>query len=90
MRSRPGRGLSEISDSGFRQTGTACVRDGLHAPGSPAVTIASMKIFNFIHVVFAGAFYRWALREIDPMHPDLPRILLRKRELAEKQNRIFA
>jgi hypothetical protein len=49
-----------------------------------------MKIFNLIHVFFAQAFYRWALREIDPMHPDLPRILLRKRELAEKQHRIFA
>lgn len=52
--------------------------------------MAAMKIFNLIHVAFAGAFYRWALREIDPLHPDLPRILLRKRELAEKRHRIFA
>lgn len=52
--------------------------------------MAAMKIFNLIHVAFAGAFYCWALREIDPLHPDLPRILLRKRELAEKRHRIFA
>ena len=67
--------------------GSRAKTTGIAAPGG---TMADMKIFNFIHVVFAGAFYRWALREIDPMHPDLPRILLRKRELAEKQNRIFA
>lgn len=67
--------------------GSRAMTTGIPAPGG---TMADMKIFNFIHVVFAGAFYRWALREIDPMHPDLPRILLRKRELAEKQHRIFA
>jgi hypothetical protein len=27
------------------------------------------------------AFKRWALREIDPMHPDLPRLVLRVNEL---------
>lgn len=27
------------------------------------------------------AFYRWALREIDPMHDDVPRIVLRLRNL---------
>lgn len=27
------------------------------------------------------AFYRWALREIDPMHPDLPHIVVRVAEL---------
>ncbi len=49
-----------------------------------------MKILNFIHVVFAQAFYRWAIREINPMHPDLPGIVLRERELAEKHRKMFA
>lgn len=53
-------------------------------------TIRQMKIINFIHVVFAQAFYRWAIREINPMHPDLPGIVLRERELAEKSRRMFA
>lgn len=49
-----------------------------------------MKILNLIHVVIAQAFYRWALREINPMHPDLPRIVQRQQELADKSPRIFA
>lgn len=49
-----------------------------------------MKIFNLIHVTLAQAFYGWALREIDPLHPDLPRILMRRQELADKANRLFA
>ena len=55
-----------------------------------AATIAVMKILNFIHVTFARAFYRWALREIDPMHPDLPAILMRQNELSHKARRLFA
>jgi hypothetical protein len=34
-----------------------------------------MKILNLIHVMVAQAFYRWAMREINPMDPDLPRIM---------------
>ena len=49
-----------------------------------------MKILNLIHVMVAQAFYSWALREINPMHPDLPRIMMRRQELADKQNRMFA
>ncbi len=49
-----------------------------------------MKILDLIHVTFARAFYGWAMREIDPMHPDVPRILLRQKELADKANRMFA
>jgi hypothetical protein len=49
-----------------------------------------MKILNFIHVMIALAFYRWALREINPLHPDVPRIMLRQSELADKARRIFA
>ena len=49
-----------------------------------------MKVLSLIHVMVAQAFYSWALREINPMHPDLPRIMMRKQELADKQQRIFA
>ena len=49
-----------------------------------------MKILNLIHVVAARAFYKWALTEINPMHPDLPKILLRQQELTDKANRMFA
>jgi hypothetical protein len=49
-----------------------------------------MKILNFIHVMFAQAFYRWAMSEINPMHPDVPRILQRQRELADKAQRMLA
>jgi hypothetical protein len=49
-----------------------------------------MKILNLIHITVAQAFYSWALREINPMHPDVPRIMMRRRELADKQQQIFA
>jgi hypothetical protein len=52
--------------------------------------IASMKILNLIHVMVAQAFYNWALREINPLHPDVPRIMLRQKELADKAQRMFA
>jgi hypothetical protein len=48
-----------------------------------------MKILNLIHVMLAQAFYDWAMREINPLHPDLPRIVLRQKELADKAQRIF-
>lgn len=49
-----------------------------------------MKILNLIHVMIAQAFYKWALSEINPLHPDLPRILMRRQELDDKARRIFA
>jgi hypothetical protein len=52
--------------------------------------IRVMKILNLIHVLVAQAFYSWAMREINPLHPDLPRIMLRKKELDDKAQRIFA
>ena len=48
-----------------------------------------MKILNLIHVMCAQAFYDWALREIHPLHPDVPHIMLRRRELADKASRVF-
>jgi hypothetical protein len=49
-----------------------------------------MKILNFIHVTVAQAFYSWAMREINPLHPDLPRIMMRRQELQDKARRVFA
>jgi hypothetical protein len=49
-----------------------------------------MKILNLIHVVLAQAFYKWAMREINPLHPDLPRIMQRQSELSDKAERLFA
>jgi hypothetical protein len=47
-----------------------------------------MKILNLLHLTVAQMFYRWALREIDPLHPDLPRILLKQNELADRARRV--
>lgn len=47
-----------------------------------------MKILILLHVALAHAFYRWALREIDPLHPDVPRILLRAQELEDRAQRL--
>jgi hypothetical protein len=50
----------------------------------------TMKIISLLHLTLARAFYNWALREIDPLHPDMPRILLRRQELEDKAHRIWA
>jgi hypothetical protein len=49
-----------------------------------------MKILNLIHVMVAQAFYNWAAREINPLHPDLPRIMARQMELSDKAHRVFS
>jgi hypothetical protein len=49
-----------------------------------------MKIMHLLHVLIATGFYRWAMREIDPMHPDVPRIIRRQLELQDKARRLFA
>ena len=49
-----------------------------------------MKILHFIHVMSAQMFYKWAMSEINPLHPDVPRIMMRQHELQDKARRIFA
>lgn len=49
-----------------------------------------MKILNLVHTMLAQAFYRWAMREINPLHPDVPRILARQAQLDDKLRRITA
>lgn len=34
-----------------------------------------------IYRLMALSYYRWAMRQIDPLHPDVPQIVLRIREL---------
>ena len=53
-------------------------------------TMQHMKILTLIHVMVARGFYSWAMKEINPMHPDVPRIMQRQRELEDKAQRIFA
>lgn len=48
-----------------------------------------MKVLHLLHAWIGGAFYRWAMREINPLHPDVPRILQRQAQLADKQRRLL-
>ena len=47
-----------------------------------------MKIINILNVLLAQAFYRWAMREINPLHPDVPKIMKRQLQLQEKWKRV--
>lgn len=49
-----------------------------------------MKILHLLHVVCAQGFYRWAMSEIDPLHPDVPSILMRQQQLGDKWRRLWA
>ena len=49
-----------------------------------------MKVLHLLHVMLAQAFYRWAMAEINPMHPDVPKIMMRQHQLAEKHRNIWA
>lgn len=49
-----------------------------------------MKVLHLLHAVIAQAYYSWAMSEINPTHPDVPKILLRQRELTEKYRRLLA
>jgi hypothetical protein len=49
-----------------------------------------MNILRLMHVLVAQAFCRWALREIDPLDPDLPRLVLREHELADEARRLHS
>lgn len=49
-----------------------------------------MKILRFIHLSYAQFKTNWALREIDPMHPDLPKLVMKRRELEDQARKMFA
>jgi len=42
-----------------------------------------MKVLRALRLLCAQGFYRWAMREINPLHPDVPRIVQRQSELAD-------
>lgn len=48
-----------------------------------------MNILRLLYVTAAQAFYRWALREISPMHPDVPHIIARQLHLADLSRRLW-
>ena len=72
------------------ETGSDRRARNLQVRGGAATTMGPMKILHLLHVVCAQAFYRWAMNEISPMHPDVPKIMLRQQQLAEKYRRIWA
>jgi hypothetical protein len=49
-----------------------------------------MKILRFIHLTFAQAYYGWAIREINPLHPDVPKLVMRRQELADQARGMFS
>jgi hypothetical protein len=49
-----------------------------------------MRILSIVHVTLACAFYRWAMGQIDPLHPDLPRILIKRQEMEERAQQLWA
>lgn len=80
------RGLSP----GGNSAGETTRNFGAQALAEPAIAsqYEGMNLFRLMHVVVARAFYGWALREIDPLHPDLPRLVLRQQELADQARRL--
>ena len=48
-----------------------------------------MKVLHLLHVVTAQAYYRWAMKEINPTHPDVPKIMIRQQELADKYRSLW-
>lgn len=49
-----------------------------------------MKIYRFIRANILLAWYGWAEREINKLHPDLPGIVMKQHALREELARIFA
>jgi hypothetical protein len=49
-----------------------------------------MRILSIVHVTLACAFYLWAMGQIDPLHPDLPRILIKRQEMEERAQQLWA
>ena len=71
-----------------KTVGHSCAAS-LQVPSGAASILALMKILHLLHVMVAQAFYRWAMKEISPMHPDVPKIMLRQHQLAEKYRRVW-
>ncbi len=48
-----------------------------------------MYVLQRLRVWLSQAFYRWALREINPLHPDVAWLLMRQRELLDQERRLW-
>src|SRR5213076_685612 len=55
--------------------------NGIRGASGPTSTGEEMKILHLLYLVCARGFYRWAMREIDPLHPDVGKITIRQRDL---------
>lgn len=44
-----------------------------------------MRMMHHLHVWIAQAFYSWVIQEINPLHPDVSKIVFRRMELEEKR-----
>lgn len=73
----------------YRQPAVRHRGRNLQGHSARGAIICLMKILELLHVMVAQAFYRWAMREINPMHPDVPKIMLRQQQLAEKYRRVW-
>jgi hypothetical protein len=49
-----------------------------------------MKVLRLIRNILSQGYYKWALREVSPLHPDVPHITVRIRDLEDEARRIFA
>jgi hypothetical protein len=47
-----------------------------------------VKVLHLLHVAIASGYYRWAMREIQPLHEDVPMIVRRQAELRDKAQRL--
>jgi hypothetical protein len=43
-----------------------------------------MKVLNFIRISLSLMYYTVAMREINPLHKDVPAILVRQRDLQDQ------
>lgn len=48
-----------------------------------------MKVIRLAWLLWAKFWYAWAMREIDRLHPDVPKILRKQIEIEDKLKRIL-
>ncbi len=82
--------LSFLSDTGRGRMTTKVRRGGARAVPCRATHDGRMRILSIVHVTLACAFYRWAMGQIPPLHPDLPRILIKWQEMEEREQQLWA
>jgi hypothetical protein len=48
-----------------------------------------VKIISLLGNILARGYYRWAMREINPTHADVPKIIMRQAKLNEEWRRLW-